>query len=88
MYFSLSEREGKMARCRDCRAYNVKISETSSRRSFVYQCVNPRCRHTYVITLGIAGDLVPVLGAMQRRRSFARDQEDTGAHMPQGDSVE
>ena len=77
-----------MARCKNCRAYNVKISETSSRRSFVYQCVNPRCRHTYVITLGIAGDLVPVLGAMQRRRSVSSMQEDTEAHLPRGDSVE
>ena len=61
-----------MARCGECFASDVKISATSSRSSFVFQCVNPRCRHTYVKTLGLAGDLVPVFGAIEKRRQVSR----------------
>lgn len=61
-----------MARCRECFGYDVKVSATSSRSSFVFQCVNPRCRHTYVKTLRLAGDLVPVFGAIEKRRQVSR----------------
>jgi hypothetical protein len=66
-----------MARCRECFGQDVKISATPSRSSFVFQCVNPRCRHTYVKTLGLAGDLIPVFGAIQKRRQASRGARDS-----------
>ena len=75
-----------MARCSECRTNNVKISATSSRRSFVVRCVNPGCRHTYVRTMGIAGDLVPVFSAMKRRRLVSRTYGET--REPGGDPGE
>ena len=76
-----------MARCRECRAYNVKISGTSSRRSFLFHCVNPRCRITYVQTLGIAGDLVVVLRGVRNKRSVPREFPETaGRPSPMDDS--
>lgn len=61
-----------MARCRECRAHNVRISATSSRKSFAFKCVNPRCRASYVQTLGIARDLGEVFSSMQSRRIAVR----------------
>lgn len=69
-----------MARCRECRAYNVKISGTSSRRSFVFHCVNPRCRTTYVQTLGIAGDLGAADWGARNKRLVPRKFPDAGDH--------
>ncbi len=59
-----------MARCRECRTYNMKISATSSRRTFVFQCVNPRCRATYVRTLGITDDLAAVSRDIAAKRAL------------------
>ena len=76
-----------MARCRECRAYNVKISGTSSRRSFVFHCVNPRCRITYVQTLGIAGDLTAVFRNMRSRQLLYRKSLNIAGHpQPMDDS--
>ena len=61
-----------MARCRECRSYNVKVTATSSRKSFVYQCVNPRCRISYVQTLSIGRDLSAALSSVQTKRYAAR----------------
>jgi hypothetical protein len=76
-----------MARCRECRAYNMKISGTSSRRLFVFHCVNPRCRITYVQTLGIAGDLVVVFKNARSKRLLSRKSLNTSGHLsPMDDS--
>jgi len=63
-----------MPRCPRCLKEDMKTMPGASRRSFVFLCLNPKCRASYVQTLGIASELSGTWGRRSKRPPQKRAQ--------------